>query len=60
MTGFFNEAEMFADSHEQQVNQALQRAGKEFDERTGDRYDTEIDKGVQLAEQHIGDGQPGN
>lgn len=59
MTDFLNQAEKFADSHDQQVDQALERAGKEIDERSGDRYDKEIDEGVRAAERHIGDGNPG-
>ena len=60
MSDFLHEAEKFADSHEQQVDQGLERAGKEIDEHTDDRYDKEIDEGVRLAEQHIGDRQPDN
>jgi MT0933-like antitoxin protein len=51
-----DEAKKFADSHEEQVDSAVEKAGQEADERTGNRYDSQIQKGEKLAEEHIGDG----
>jgi RNA polymerase-binding transcription factor DksA len=58
MSEFVNKAKQFADSHEEQVDQATDRVGDEAKERTGDRYDKQIDKGVQAVDQHIGDDEP--
>jgi hypothetical protein len=55
VTDFLNKAERFAGEHEEQVDKTLDRAGTEVDERTGHRYDAEVDKAVQAAEEHIGD-----
>ena len=56
MSDFLHDAKQFADSHEQQVDRAVEGAGKEVDERTGNKYDKEVEKGEQAVEHHIGEG----
>jgi hypothetical protein len=60
MSDLFKDAEKFADSHEKQVDEGLDRAGKAAETRTGDKYDKEINSGVGGAEKHVGDGNPNN
>ena len=55
MSDYLDDAKRFADSHEEQVEQGLERGAKEAEERTGDRYDQQIDRGVRSAEEHIGE-----
>jgi len=54
--GFMDKAKDFADKHDEQVDQGLEKAGDQIDERTGDKYSTQIDKGVDQAQQHTGAG----
>jgi len=60
MSDVFDDAKKFADDHEKQVDQGLDNAGHEADQHTGGTYDDQIDKGVDAAEKHVGDGDPGN
>jgi MT0933-like antitoxin protein len=60
MSGFFDEAKELADSHEKQVDEGMEKIAQEVDERTGNKYDNQIDSGVRAAEKHVGDGNPGN
>jgi MT0933-like antitoxin protein len=54
---FLNRAKDLADQHEEQVDKGLDRAGDEVDERTGNKYGEQIDKGVQAAQERTGDNQ---
>jgi hypothetical protein len=56
MNDFLNQGKDFADKHDKQVDQGLERAGDEADKRTGGKYDKQIDKGVDAAQQHTGGG----
>lgn len=58
MSDVFENAEKFADSHEKQVDAGIEKAGQQIDDRTGNKYDKEVDKAEHLAEQHVGDGNP--
>jgi hypothetical protein len=60
MSGFLDDAKKFADSHEKQVDEGLEKVAQEVDERTENKYDNQIDSGLRAAEQHIGDGNPEN
>ncbi len=53
---FLDKAKDFAADHDKQVDEGLQKAGDQIDERTGDKYSTQIDKGVDEAQRRTGDG----
>ena len=55
MSDYLDDAKRFADSHEEQVEQGLERGATEAEERTDNRYDQQIDRGVQMAEDRIGE-----
>jgi MT0933-like antitoxin protein len=54
--GFMDQAKDFADEHDEQVDEGLQKAGDQIDERTGDKYSSQIDKGVDAAQERTGGG----
>jgi hypothetical protein len=54
--GFEDKAKGFADDHDKQIDQGLEKAGDQAEERTGGKYDSQIDKGVDEAQQHTGSG----
>ena len=56
MGGFMDKAENVADQHDEQVDQGLEKAGDFADQKTGGKYDNQIDKGVDAAQQRTGDG----
>ena len=56
MGGFLDKAKDFADDHDKQVDQGLEKAGDFADQKTGGKYDDQIDKGVDTAQQRTGDG----
>ncbi|OWV09349.1 MULTISPECIES: antitoxin [Micromonospora] len=59
MSDFMNKAKDFADKHDKQVDQGLDKAGDYADKRTGGRYDEQIDKGVDAAQARTGEGDQG-
>jgi hypothetical protein len=54
--GLMDKAEDMAGQHDEQVDQGLEKAGDQVDKRTGDKYSSQIDKGVDEAQQHTGQG----
>jgi hypothetical protein len=56
MSGFMDKAENMADQHDEQVDQGLEKAGDVADQKTGGKFDGQIDKGVDAAQQRTGDG----
>jgi hypothetical protein len=56
MGDFMDKAKDFADKHDEQVDQGLDKAGDQVDKHTDDKYDAQIEKGVDQAQQHTGDG----
>jgi MT0933-like antitoxin protein len=56
VTGFADKAKDFADQHDEQVDQGLEKAGDQLDERTGGQHSEQIDKGVDQVQQHTGEG----
>jgi hypothetical protein len=56
MSDFMDKAKDFTEKHDEQVDQGLQRAGDEADERTGGKYGDKIDKGVDQAQERTGAG----
>jgi hypothetical protein len=53
---FMDKAKDFADSHDKQVEQGLEKAGDQVDERTGNKHSSQIDKGVDAAQERTGGG----
>ncbi len=51
-----DKAKDFADKHDKQVDQGLEKAGDMVDRRTGGRYDEQIDRGVDQAQARTGEG----
>ena len=56
MGGFMDKAKEFADEHDDQVDQGLEKAGDFADEKTGGKYGEQIDRGVDTAQERTGDG----
>jgi hypothetical protein len=55
MGGFMDKAKDFADQHDEQVDQALEKGGDVASEKTGGKYDEKIDQGVDTAQERTGD-----
>jgi hypothetical protein len=53
---FMDKAKDFADQHDEQVDQGVQKAGDQIDKRTGDKHSEQIDKGVDFAQERTGGG----
>lgn len=56
MGDFMDKARDFADKHDEQVDQGLDRAGDQVDQRTGNKYSDKIDQGVDQVQQRTGAG----
>jgi hypothetical protein len=56
MGGFMENAKEFADQHDEQVDQGLEKAGDIADERTGGQHREQIDRGVDAAQERTGEG----
>jgi len=56
MGDFMDKAKDFADNHDEQVDQGVQKAGEEVDKRTDDKHDAQIEKGVDQAQRRTGEG----
>ncbi|MEU5961144.1 antitoxin [Micromonospora parva] len=56
MGDFMDKAKDFADKHDKQVDQGVEKAGEMADKRTGGKYDDQIDKGVDQAQARTGEG----
>ncbi|MFI5931697.1 antitoxin [Actinoplanes sp. NPDC051494] len=54
--GFMDKAKNFADQHDEQVDQGLEKAGDQIDTRTGGKHSDQIDKGVDQAQARTGEG----
>lgn len=52
--GIFDKAKEAISDHPDQANSAIDKAGDAIDERTGDKYAGQIDKGQEFAEGHLG------
>ena len=53
---FMDKAKDFADDHDKQVDQGLDKAGDQIDDRTGNKHSAQIDKGVDQAQTRTGQG----
>jgi hypothetical protein len=56
MSDFLNKAKSFADQHDEKVDQGLEKAGDQIDERTGAKYSQHVDRGVDEAQKRTGEG----
>lgn len=54
--GFLDDAKKFLDEHDDQVDQAIEKAGDLVDDKTGGRYAGQVDKAQDAAEQKTGHG----
>ena len=54
--GFMDKAKDFADKHDEQVDQGIEKAGDQIDDRTGNKHSDQIDKGVDQAQARTGQG----
>jgi hypothetical protein len=53
--GFLDDAKRLVDEHEDQVDAGIEKAGDLVDEKTGDKYAGQIDKGQEFIEGKTGD-----
>jgi len=53
---FMDKAKDFADKHDEQVDQGIDKAGDQIDQRTGNKHSDQIDKGVDQAQARTGQG----
>lgn len=56
MSDFLGKAKDFADKHDEQVDQGLEKAGDQVDDRTGNKYSQHVDRGVDEAQKRTGEG----
>jgi hypothetical protein len=56
MGGFMDKAKDFADQHDEQVDQGLEKAGDMADQKTGGGHAEQIDRGVDMAQERTGEG----
>jgi MT0933-like antitoxin protein len=50
-----DKAKDFADQHDEQVDQGLEKAGDVADQRTGGGHSDQIDRGVDIAQERTGE-----
>jgi hypothetical protein len=53
---FADKAKDVAGRHDKQVDEGIEKAGDQIDDRTGNRHSAQIDKGVDQAQQRTGAG----
>ena len=53
---FLDKAKDLADKHDDKVDQGLEKAGDQIDQRTGNKYSDKVDQGVDQAQQRTGAG----
>jgi 4-alpha-glucanotransferase len=54
--GFMDKAKDFADDHDKQVDEGIEKVGDQVDQRTGGKHSAQIDKGVDEAQERTGAG----
>jgi MT0933-like antitoxin protein len=54
--GFLDDAKKFIDEHDDQVDQAIEKAGGVIDDKTGGTFVDPIDKAEDVAQEKTGDG----
>ncbi|MEV0130516.1 antitoxin [Dactylosporangium sp. NPDC050688] len=58
MSKIVDKAKELLNKHNDKVDKGLDTAGEQADRRTGQKYTEHIDKGVQAAKDHTGEGGP--
>jgi hypothetical protein len=56
VNSFFDRVKDLADQHDDKVDAALEKVGDIVDDKTGGKHTEHIDKAVDAAQQHTGDG----
>lgn len=56
IVSFLDKMKDLADQHDDKVDAALEKVGDIVDDRTGGKHTEQIDKAVDAAQQHTGDG----
>jgi hypothetical protein len=56
MSDFLKKAKEFADKHDEQVDQGLEKLGDLIDDRTGNKHSGKIDRAVDEAQKRTGEG----
>jgi len=54
--GFMDRIKSLAGKHDDKLDQGVQKAGEKLDERTGNKYEAQIDKGVDEVQRRTGGG----
>ena len=54
--GIMDKAKDMADQHDEQVDQGLEKVGDQVDQRTGNKFSSQVDKGVDQAQERTGSG----
>ncbi|MEX5303893.1 UNVERIFIED_CONTAM: antitoxin [Kocuria sp. CPCC 205300] len=57
MGEFADKAKNLADQHPDKVQQGIDRGGDAVDERTGNKYESQVDKGQDKAGDFLGSGE---
>lgn len=57
MGGFADKAKNLADQHPDKVQQGIDRGGDAVDERTGNTYESQVDRGQDKAGDFLGTGE---
>lgn len=56
MSDFLRKAKEFADKHDEQVDQGLEKLGDLIDDKTGHKHSAHIDRAVDEAQKRTGEG----
>jgi hypothetical protein len=56
MSDFLRKAKEFADKHDKQVDQGLEKLGDLIDDKTGNKHSDKIDRAVDEAQKRTGEG----
>jgi MT0933-like antitoxin protein len=51
--GLADKAKQLAQGHEKQVDEAVEKVGDLVDDRTGDKYASQVDKGQEFIEEQL-------
>ncbi len=54
--GFLDDAKKFIDEHDDQVDQAIEKAGDLVDDKTDGKFADKVDKAQDIAEEKTGEG----
>ena len=54
--GFLDDAKLQVDEHDEQVDDAIEKAGDLADKQTGAKYADQVDKAQDFAQEKTGDG----